>query len=153
MTGILPELLPYAFLLTDVLGKVNTKDFSYQDLSTYTNKYTGGISFQILSVVDSKNLEKYSINFSLKAKVLSENISKLMHILQNLALSTDFSDKGRIKEILEEVKADWDANFFARGLNVATARMLAYFSPANRVGELDSYSYYMFIRELAANYE
>lgn len=153
MTGILPELLPYAFLLTDVLGKVNTKDFSYQDLSTYTNKYTGGISFQILSVVDSKNLEKYSINFSLKAKVLSENLSKLMHILQNLALSTDFSDKGRIKEILEEVKADWDANFFARGLNVATARMLAYFSPANRVGELDSYSYYMFIRELVANYE
>ena len=153
LTGITPELLPYAFLLTDVLGKVNTKDFSYQDLSTYTNKYTGGISFQILSAVDNKNLEKYSINFLLKAKVLSDNLPKLMNILRNLALSTDFSDKGRVKEILEEVKADWDANFFARGLNVATARMLAYFSPANRVSELDSYSYYMFIREIVAHYD
>ncbi len=153
LTGITPELLPYAFLLTDILGKVNTKDFSYQDLSTYTNKYTGGISFQILSVVNQQDLKRYTINFQLKAKVLGENLPKLMNILKNLALTTDFSNKGRIKEILEEVKADWDANFFARGLNVATARLLAYFSPANRVSELDSYSYYMFIREIVAHYD
>ena len=46
MTGISPELLPYCNLLSDVLGKLNTEEYSYAELAKYTDMYTGGISFQ-----------------------------------------------------------------------------------------------------------
>ena len=96
MTGIDKELLPYVYLLSDVLGKMNTRDFSYQELSTYTNKYTGGIGFQAAASSNCDDMSKYTFNFSLTAKVLEQNLSNLFKILENITLTTDFSDKNRL---------------------------------------------------------
>lgn len=153
ITGITPELMPYAYFFIDVLGKVNTKDFTYQELPTFTNTYTGGVYFDIGINQSYVQPEAYSINFKAKAKVLQGNLAKLFQLLSNLALSSDFTDKTRIKEILAEVKTDWDNNFFARGQSVATARLHAYFSNAAKVEEQDQLSYYLFIKDLWDNFE
>jgi len=145
--------MPYAYLFIDVLGKVNTKDFTYQELPTFTNTYTGGVFFDIGINQSYVQPEAYSINFIAKAKVLQGNLAKLFQLLSNLALSSDFTDRTRIKEILAEVKTDWDNNFFARGQSVATARLHAYFSNAAKVAEQDQLSYYLFIKDLWDNFE
>jgi len=153
MTGIDKELLPYVYLLSDVLGKMNTRDFSYQELSTYTNKYTGGIGFQAAASSNCDDMSKYTFNFSLTAKVLEQNLSNLFKILENITLTTDFSDKNRLHEIIDEVKTDWDSNFFNRGLNVAVTRLGSYFGEAARVAEYDQLSYYMFLKNLVESYD
>jgi len=153
MTGISQELLPYVYLLSDVLGKMDTRDFTYQELSTYTNKYTGGISFQAATSSNCDDMSKYTFNFSLTAKVLEQNLENLFKILENITLTTDFSDKNRLHKIIDEVKTDWDSNFFNRGLNVAVARLGSYFGEAARLGEYDQLSYYIFLKNLVENYD
>ncbi len=153
ISGIPAQLIPYAYLFIDVLGKVNTKDFTYQELSTYTNTYTGGVSFNISVWPSYVQPGQYDIRLAAKAKVLSSNLAKLFTLLSNLALTSDFSDKARIKEILAEVKTDWDNNFFARGQTVATARLYSYFSDYAKVSEQDQLSYYLFIKALWNNFD
>jgi len=153
MTGIEPALLPYVYLLCDVLGKMNTRDFTYQELTTYTNKYTGGIGFNALPSSNCDDMSNYTFNFSLTTKVLEQNLDKLFAILENITMTTDFSDKMRLREIIDEVKTEWDSNFFNRGMNVAITRLGSYFGAAARVSESDQLSYYLFLKNLVLNYD
>ena len=152
MTGVEPELLPYVYLLCDVLGKMNTPDFTYQELTTYTNKYTGGIGFQVFTSSNCDNMNNYTLNFALTTKVLEHNTEKLFNILENITL-TNFSDKARLREIVEEIKTEWDSNFFNRGMHVAVTRLGSYFGAAARVNECDQLSYYVFLKDLVLNYD
>ena len=132
LTGIDKDLLPYCYLLSDVLGKFNTDKYTYQELATASNKYTGGVSFQMhaYSAADDAN------DYTIKA----------------VALGSKIDDAKRLQEILDEVKTDWDSSFFSRGQTVACTRLASYFSTAARVNEQDQFSYYEFLKELSADF-
>ena len=153
MTGITPELLPYCNLLSDLLGKLNTDEYSYAELAKYTDMYTGGISFQMEALSREDDCNDYSVKFSLAAKCLTAKLPELFKILKAMTLHTQFEDKNRLKELIDQVKTDWDNTFFAKGQTVAAVRLASYFSAKARVTELDYYSYYQFIKQLADNFE
>ncbi len=153
LSGISNELLPYAYLLSDVLGKVDTKDYTYQSLSTATNKDTGGVGFQLSAYSKHDNADDYSICFAVQAKVLTAKIDKLFDILRNIALTSNFDNRKRIWEIINEINTDWDSQFFNRGQSIACTRLCSYFSLASRVNEQDYLSYYYFIKKLVANFD
>lgn len=153
MTGISPELLPYCNLLSDVLGKMNTDEYSYAELAKYTDMYTGGIAFQMEALSTESNCNDYSVKFSLSAKCLTAKLPELFKILKAMTLHTQFDNRSRLKELVDQIKTDWDNTFFAKGQTVAALRLASYFSAKSRVNEQDYYSYYQFIKRLAENFE
>ena len=122
LTGIDKDLLPYCYLLSDVLGKFNTDKYTYQELATASNKYTGGVSFQMHAYSAADDANDYTIKFTVQAKALTANLDKLFDILQAVALGSKIDDAKRLQEILDEVKTDWDSSFFSRGQTVACTR-------------------------------
>ncbi len=152
LTGVEKKLLPYCYLLSDVLGKFNTDKYTYQELATASNKYTGGVAFQLHTYSDTDDVNRYTIKFILKTKVLTANLNRLFDILQAVALGSKIDNVQRLREIVDEVKTDWDSNFFSRGQTIACSRLTAYFSAAARVNEQDQFSYYEFLKELSANF-
>lgn len=153
ITGIENKYLPYCFLLADVLGKLNTKRYTYEEIATNSIMYTGGVAFNVRALSDAEDADKYKIYFTVKAKSLLENIDKMLDILQAVALETKFDDISRFKELLSEIKADWDDNFFNRGQTIAISRLYSYVSAAARVNEQDQFSYYQFIKNLSDNFD
>ena len=153
ITGISAELLPYAYIFIDVLGKFDTKTYNYQDLATNCIKYTGGLVFNLGASSKADDADVYKILFKIKAKCLEHNLGKTLELLNIIAKETIFEDKARLKELLEDIKADWDDNFFSRGQNTAVARLYAYCSAAARVSELDHFSYYQLIKKLIENFD
>ena len=153
MSGISPDLLPYCNLLSDVLGKLDTDEYSYADLAKYTDMYTGGISFQMEALSKENDCNDYTVKFSLAAKCLTAKLPELFKILKAMTLHTRFEDKNRLKELIGQVKTDWDNTFFAKGQTVAAVRLASYFSAKARVTEQDYYSYYQFVKNLAENFE
>ena len=152
LTGIDKDLLPYCYLLSDVLGKFNTDKYTYQELATASNKYTGGVSFQMHAYSAADDANDYTIKFTVQAKALTANLDKLFDILQAVALGSKIDDAKRLQEILDEGKTDWDSSFFSRGQTVACTRLASYFSTAARVNEQDQFSYYEFLKELSADF-
>jgi len=153
ISGIDGKLLPYCYLLTDILGKFNTKRYTYEEIATNSIMYTGGIVFNVRALSDTDDADKYRISFSLKAKSLMENLPKLFDILQAVALESDLSDVKRFQELLAEVKTDWDGSFFNRGQAVAISRLYSYCSAAARVNEQDQFTYYQFLKDLVENFQ
>ena len=153
MTGVESRLLPYCYLLTDVLGKFNTESFTYEELATNSIMYTGGIAFNTHALSDSNDADVYKINFSVKAKALMENLPKLFEILKSVALETKLDDINRFRELVAELKTDWDGSFFSRGQNIAISRLYGYCSAAARVNEQDHFTYYQFLKNLVDNFD
>ncbi|MBQ7417301.1 MAG: peptidase M16, partial [Acidaminococcaceae bacterium] len=153
MTGIDPELLPYCNLLSDVLGKMDTEEYTYADLAKYTDMYTGGIAYQMEAVSPEGKPDTYSVKIEMGAKCLTSKLPELFKILKALTLHTKFTDKARLKELIGQIKTDWDNTFFAKGQSVAAARLTSYFSAKARVTEQDYYSYYQFIKKLAEHFD
>ena len=153
MTGIDPEMLPYCNLLSDVLGKMDTEEYTYADLAKYTDMYTGGIAYQMEAVSPEGKPDTYSVKIEMGAKCLTSKLPELFKILKALTLHTNFTDKARLKELIGQIKTDWDNTFFAKGQSVAAARLTSYFSAKARVTEQDYYSYYQFIKKLAEQFD
>lgn len=55
-------------------------------------------------------------------------------------------DLERFRELVSELKTDWDDNFFNRGQTVAITRLFSYCSAGARVNEQDEFSYYQFLK-------
>lgn len=153
LTGVPEDLLCYAYLLTDVLGKVDTDDYSYEELTTLADLYLGGLNFEVKPYTCYNDTNTYRNVFKVSAKVLEKNEDKLFEILSSIALRSHLDDKKRLKEIVSEVKTDWDNNFFARGMTVATLRLMSYFSKSARSMEHDQLTYYQFLQDLWAHFE
>lgn len=151
VSGLDPALLPYCSLLSDVLGKFDTQEYSYADLAKYTAMYTGGIDLDFVSMGETGDCDKYSLYFVMKAKCLTAKLPELFRIIRAFSVHTLFEDKGRLKELIGQIKTDWDNNFFERGQSVALTRLGSYFSACTRVTEQDYFSYYEFLKHLTEN--
>ena len=153
MTGVPEDKLCCAYLLSDVLGKVDTDRFTYQELNTFTDKYIGGLAFAIQPYTAYDNTDHYRNYFKVTAKVLEKNEDKLFELLRALALTSHIMDRKRLREIVDEVKAGWDALFFSRGMTVASSRLASYFSQSARCSEHDQLTYYQFLQDLCAHFD
>lgn len=153
ISGVSVEQLPLCFLLTDVLGKFNTKQYTYEEIATNSIKYTGGISFDVHSYSRAEDADKYHIYFQVKAKALLENLTRVFSILSSVALESLFTDVERFHELVAELDTDLQSSFFSRGQTIALARLFSYCSDAARVNEQDQFSYQVFIKQLLANFD
>ncbi|MDD3394539.1 MAG: insulinase family protein [Anaerotignum sp.] len=96
------ELLPYAGLLTDVLGKIDTKKFSYQELPMVTNRVLGGLSFH--NDVFSKNSEEYRSFLTIKSKFLKEDTVEAAELVKEIILNTNFDVLENLQKIVRTAK-------------------------------------------------
>lgn len=152
ISGVPAAQLPLCFLLSDVLGKFNTKRYSYQELSTYGIMYTGGITFNVRAVSEAENADAYRLYFSVKAKALLQNLPHVFDLLQAIGTESLLNDVQRFQELLAEIKTDWDDEFFNRGQTVAIARLYSYCAAGARANEQDQFSYYQFLKKLSDNF-
>lgn len=148
------KLLPYLRLLKDLYTNVNTKNFSYNELSHAINKDTGGISFSISTHKDSKNLPNYKMYFSARVKALEKKVPIGFSLVEEILFASNFEDTKRIKEVISEQKSREQARMVSSGDQVAALSASAYFSETAKISEIiHGISYYRFLEELETNFE
>jgi presequence protease len=149
---ILPaELIPYAALLSEVLGSQNTEHYSYGDLDVALNIYTGGFNVYISTYLENQNDTSMVPKFVVDAKVMNTKTGKLFELLNEIVNHTKLSDIDRLKEIIIRHQARLDAQIKRNGYGFARTRLASYFSNAGMFNELTSgIEYYWFISDLAA---
>ncbi|MFV0314389.1 MAG: insulinase family protein, partial [Anaerotignum sp.] len=96
------EFLPYAGLLAEVLGKLDTQRYSYHELPMITNRILGGMSFH--NDVYSKNTEEYRSFFSMKCKFLIEDIKEVGDFTNEILLNTNYEALESLKKIVRAEK-------------------------------------------------
>lgn len=131
-----PErLYPYVGIFKDCLGLLNTANYSYGALSTEIDLNTGGISAVTNVYGNVDNTDICKVTLDLKTKVLYNNIDRAMELIEEIAMTSDFTDEKRLMEIVAEGQSQLQAYMTSRGHSVAMNRALAYGSVSGAISE------------------
>ena len=89
-----------------VLGYVNTRSYSYADLATAINIYTGGITSGVSMYPDLKNHYAMAVKFEIRMKVLESNLEHAMKLAEEILNSSDLHDTKRLADVYKRQKSE-----------------------------------------------
>ena len=140
------ELLPYAALLSEVLGQMDTSAHTYEELINEVNIHIGGLDYDSQLYAKYDNDKIYAPKFVISTKYLTGNTTKTLGLIREILLGTRFDNKKRLKEILQESKSSFEMGMYDRGNFYAMMRLFSYFSPSGYVMEQwNGCSYYQWL--------
>ena len=139
----------YLGLLASVLGYVDTAGYSYTDLSNSIYIYTGGISTGASVHPDLRAKNEVVVNYTVKLKVLQENLEEGMKLIKEIINTSKFDDVKRLSEIVAQIKSRLQVNLSSSRHTVSVMRSLAGWSKyAFYQEKLRGIDYYRFICEI-----
>ena len=145
------QLIPYLGLLTKVLGKVNTKQYTYQDLTTEINANTGGINTN-MTIVSLPNNECLPL-FTFTASSFFEKSEFIIDIINEIIKNSIFTDEKRLYEIIAATKSQKQMYFMGAGHAASFTRAGSYVrSYFKYQDEVDGIGQYWFIENLEKDY-
>lgn len=148
------ELIPYASLLSDVLGSIDTKEHTYLELGNDINIMTGGISSMVAFFEKKGDADYYRPVFKITAKALSENVSYALKYSAEMMYESKLEDTKRLKQIITESKAGLINSMISEPSSAAMSRSLSYISKRGMFGEMVSgMDYLEFIKDIEENFE
>ncbi|MBL4931365.1 insulinase family protein [Clostridium paridis] len=118
----------YMALLSFLLGKINTKTKTYEELTNDINMSTGGISYSTRSFYKKGNMEDFTPVFTMAGKALSSKIGELVKLMKEVAIETSFEDTNRILQIVRDLRSRYQMAMVASGNVIGALRAIGYIS-------------------------
>lgn len=148
------DLFPYIGVFKGMLGLLNTANYGYADLFNEINIVTGGMATVNNAYGSYIDDDKCTVTLELKAKVLYENLQKAIALMQEISMTSDFTDKKRLKEILAEGKSRMQAQMTSAAHGIAINRALSGVSKMAVINEtLSGVDFYRLIEKLDGQFE
>jgi Zn-dependent M16 (insulinase) family peptidase len=139
-------LIPYAALLAEVMGSMNTEHYTYGDLDKVLNINTGGFSTYLSSYLKNNDDANLLPKFVISSKVMNDKINKVFELAAEIITKTKYADKDRLKEVLLRYQSRLESNIKSNGFGYTQTRLSSYFTK-------QGIDYYRFISDLANNYD
>lgn len=148
------KLFPYVGVLKGVLGLLNTERFGYAELYNEINILTGGMDVVTNTYGSYLDGNKYTVTLEMKVKALEENFEKAIELVKEIILTSDFTDKKRLKEIIAEGKSRMQSQMTSSAHGLAANRALSCTSVPAAVNEkLSGLDFYRLIEKLDSEFE
>ena len=103
-----------ASLFTNTLTDVGIGDKSYEDIQKIQSAVTGGISASF-TLIPNENQSAHSLGLKITSKSLEENENKMQDLMMDTAKNSNFSDKNRIKDMLNFISSDNEKSLIQNG--------------------------------------
>ncbi len=146
------EYIQYINLLTYILTYVDTAGHEYLALSNIINLKTGGLTFN-LNVLPKKH-EDYDIRCEICFSALYSKLSDTFELLSEIVGSSVIDNKKRLKEIIQEAKADIKSGLEANGNATTVERGLSYISDGSYYqAQISSVGFYRFLDDMYKKYD
>lgn len=154
LAGISQELLPYVSLLKNVLGYVDTQNYTYGELFNEINAGSGGINCGIEVYENSDAPLGYLPMFGVRAKALYSQIPFVFQMIQEILFGSNLEDTKRLYEIIAQGKSRGEASLVSNGHGTAVLRATSYDSPMAWFQEqIAGISYVHFLENLEKNFD
>ena len=114
--------------LRQVLGRLSTKSYTYQELDNEIGMHTGNIAAGLSLYDDPDDPDGYRLYLSLRMKAVYGEMKAGFKLIKEIMLSTDFSDTDRLRDLLNEIKLQTQMMIQSGGHVAAGTRANAYFA-------------------------
>lgn len=148
------EEIPYAALLSHLLGKVDTKNYDYMELNKKIMLSTGGINFENQVFSNHASTNNYKAFLNSKCKVMIGKLDTGIELLTEVVTNSLFEDKDRIREIINMLIYQNQMMIMESGHMTAAIRLSSYLSASSAyVEKTMNYEFYEFLLGLENNFE
>ena len=146
--------LPYATVLAMLLGKLATAAHTATEIDTLCQSKLGNLSFFTEVHEHATERETLFPKMTLSTSALSANAEWTAALPSEIILETDFSDTGKIKDVLIQKRVSMEQGFANAGHSAAMAHAASYYLPAAVVREqLGGVGFYRFLKNLLDGYD
>ncbi|MGL4344461.1 MAG: insulinase family protein [Cellulosilyticaceae bacterium] len=154
LEGIADQYMPYLGMVVGMLGKLDTQQRSYEDLSMYLDENLGGLEYHIQAIKPLKSEQQYHRYFFVKSKALLSKINEQVGVVKEIIEQTCFEDENRVFEIIKEMKSMMEMSLSGEGHKVAAGRLLSHFSAAELFEEeTKGLAFYHFVENIYKNWD
>ncbi len=123
----IPEAyFPYIGFLKNVFFNMNTAHYTYGELCNEVNLVTGEIFVAQNNYGSVDSADQYTMTMEVCTKALYENLPRAIELMEELILTTDFTNTRRLKEVLAENNSRLREYANQAGHVVAIQRALSY---------------------------
>lgn len=152
---VLPwELIPYASLLSNIIGLLNTQEHTFGELNQLLNINTGGFYTSLKSYTEDMDDNKLIPKFVVTSKSINKKLEKMFELTAEILGKTDYADTARLKTLLVRIQSQMDAEMKSNGYAVAHRRLTSYFSNQGMFNELTrGIDFYWFVTDLTKNFD
>ena len=145
------DLVPYIGLYKAIIGELDTKQFSYDNLEQETMINTGGIYNTIICPVSNIDYTPY---FCFNASCLYDKIDVCIDLINEIVTSTNYDMKNRIKEVLTMAMNSMQQQLIRSGHVRSLNRALSYNEPSSYYKELsEGIEYFDILNDLLKSYD
>ena len=153
ITKIPQELVPYVSILKNVLGYVDTENYSFGELFNEINRKSGGIHSTLGIYTNDMDESKNLLTYELHAKALEDQLPFVFTMLKEILTKSNLEDEKRLYEIIAQMKSRLQMVLPSHGHSTAVTRVSSYFSEtsdySDRTGGI---AFYRVIEKLERNF-
>ena len=147
------DKLLHVILLTTLLGEVDTKSHSYEELATLTDTHLGGIGMGLTAYTKNGVPDSFMPKLKVSVKALASKLDKLSELLVEIFTETIFTNKKRIREIVEETQIGIELGLQRGGQHVVTLSLASYLSKAGAYVNEGLLPFNKFLKGLLADFD
>ncbi len=129
-------LLPWVPFLCYAFSKVGTQKHTFSEMARKIDAVTGGLTLSANARAPWNQAQTCLPLVSLNAKCLARNIDPTMAIIEEFIDSVDFSDLGRLEQLLGEYQSGLESMIVHNGHRLAISLSSRSFSPASALAEI-----------------
>ena len=145
------EDLPYATLLAMLLGKLDTRAHTAEELDKLTQTHLGSLRF-FVDVYTSEKDGSVRPKFVIATSSLSENIEHAVALPCEIRQDTVFDDVDKIRDILTQTRIRMEQGYATAGNAAALSRCSSYVSKTALTREkLSGVDFYRFLKDLLSS--
>lgn len=148
------EDLPYVGILQELLGKLDTSSHSASDLDVRIEDKLGSFSSFCSIYHDVAHPQQIFPYFVIHASSLSEKISHIPELIQEIAISSRFDAEDKIKSLLIQRKIGLEQSFINSAHAFCMDRLASFRTGAARMSdEIEGINHYFFLQKLLNSWD
>ena len=155
ISDISQELLPYVSILKNVLGYIDTENYSFGELFNEINRKSGGInsSLGIYANESEGSEEKNILTYELRTKALGDQLPFVFSMIEEILTKSKLDDEKRLYEILAQIKSRLQIALPSHGHSTAVTRAMSYFSESSDLSDrTGGIAFYRVIEKLEGDF-
>ena len=148
------DMIPYAAVLSELLGKMDAGSYPYEKLDKALNINTGGFNTGLNVFIPGYDESKMLPEFRIQMKTTPEKLDTALKLLGEILTGTQLDNKDRLGELLRRHQSQVESSFKQNGYGVALNRLESYYSRRGAFNDMiRGASYYWFLTDLVRQYD
>ena len=147
------DKLPLAYLLTELIGNVDTKQHTYEELAILTNLHVGGFGATLRADSEKGKPNTFAPRLRVYVKALKSKLAEMKDVLAEIFNETIFTNKKRIRELVEQEQIGFELNLQGMANTIVASQLASYQTKAGAYNANAYLPYNKFLKDLLADFD